>query len=212
MKGNFFVLVIGTLFFNSCISIKQGLVEPVVQESIELENSKYLEIKNQSYDISEEDFSISFWVNSVSSKPQMIIQKGGNNGADDPQYWIRLNDSHGKLTFLTGNGDHNSSFISSKKTLVDGEWHHVLAKRIKGEMSLYINGKLEITEEKTIKNCSNNQTLKIGVQIYEYPRNHFEGKIYGLTRIIHHLIYCDPKFLQNQGFTKTCISTIALLC
>ena len=114
---------------------------------------------------------------SFSSNTQMLLQKGGENGPSDPQYWLRLNDQHGNITFSTGNGDFDASFISADADISDGNWYHLFAMREGEEMSLWLDGEELVLENKPLKNCSNDQSLKIGFQDFNGKRNLFEGEL-----------------------------------
>ena len=171
------------LFFhtqNKLSDIRKDLILPEIGDLSNFGQQNYLEIADQSYDIGTEDFSISTWVKTNSSSTQMLIQKGGLNGASDPQYWLRLNDQNGELIFLTGDGTLSSSFVSSQTPLDDNLWHHIVAKRIGNEISIYIDGEEDVTSQNPLQNCSNAQSVKIGVQIYNGNNNFLNGQISGM--------------------------------
>lgn len=175
------LLILPFLLFLSCSSNQNEEIMPY-NPLVDMEFSKgsYWETINQDFDIAEEDFTLAVWVKTASKNTQMILQKGGLNGPKDPQYWLRLNDQHGALTFSTGNGDGQASFISSDLDVSDGEWHFIVASRAGESMTLWIDCESGFSAQRPLKNCSNEQFLKVGVQLFNGERNLFEGEIENL--------------------------------
>ena len=141
--------------------------------------------QNSNLDFGKNDFSISLWINSISENTQMVIQKGGLRGALDPQYWLRLNDKLGNIVFLLGNGDRNNPYIEyNEKNVCDGLWHHIVVVRQNIKLKMYLDGE-QVGEQRQysdrepskliLENTSNNQSVKIGIQIYDKYVNKFEG-------------------------------------
>jgi hypothetical protein len=115
----------------------------------------------------------------------MLIQKGGLRGALDSQYWLRLNDKLGYIVFLLGNGDRNNPYIAyNDRSICDGLWHHITVVRKGTNLIMYLDGQ-QVGEQKQysdreppkliLENTSNNQSVKIGIQIYDKYVNKFEG-------------------------------------
>lgn len=113
-----------------------------------------------------EDFSVSLWINTEDTSCQMLLQKGGLNQQYDPQYWLRLNDQYGEITFLTGNGV-PPSVMSSSNTgdLSTNSWHHIVSLRDGETLRIYLDGKLVSETSEPQKNTDVGDDLKFGIQI-----------------------------------------------
>ena len=124
------------------------------------------------------DFSISLWLKTSDTSQQMILQKGRINGPKDPQYWVRLNDAHGDLTFLTGDGMPPSALCTNNGVVAnDYAWHHLVAMRQGEKLQVYLDTIMISEIEGYVRNVDNNQTLKIGTQNFYGKRNFFTGSI-----------------------------------
>lgn len=99
----------------------------------------------------DESFSIEFWVRksslcqgSTSQYNNVII------GRDDPNiglhWWVGIDcQSPGRLNFTLFSGSGNGTIMKTKKGIIDGNWHHVVAIR-DGEQnitSLYLDNELD---------------------------------------------------------------------
>lgn len=170
------------LLLLSCGSIKKGWVAPqAIPETIDVPQNGYLAFPDQRFDVGEEDFTVAVWIRTRSKATQMIAQKGGLSGAQDPQYWLRINDFMGGVTFLTGDGTPPSSYVASVTQVADGTWHHLVAQRKKKRLRIFIDGELDAVSDDfhDRENCSNPQSLKLGIQKYQEDINLFQGQLHG---------------------------------
>ncbi|MEL6671033.1 MAG: LamG domain-containing protein [Bacteroidota bacterium] len=135
----------------------------------------YMTFTDPQYNLGKGDVTIALWIKTVDRRPQMLVQKGGMNGADEPQYWLRINDFHGGLTFLTGDGDGHSAILSTADQLADGKWHHIVAVRQGPALRLYVDGYLKGEAIFPIKDCTTQQPLILGAQLNNFPHFAFEG-------------------------------------
>ena len=127
------------------------------------------------------DFSLSLWVKTKTLQQGMLLQKGGLSGASGPQYWLRMNDQHGHLTFLAGDGSGKSPWITHRyevQRLDDDRWHHIIARRYGPEMTLYIDNELVAGDFREAEHVDNPQPVTLGKQlIYDEERNAFDGAL-----------------------------------
>lgn len=132
------------------------------------EEGSYLYVANNDLlNFGTDDFSVSLWINTSSTTSQMIFQKGGLSGGADAQYWLRLNDEYGNITFLTGSGDYNSLLTSSSDSyeINTDEWYHIVTVREGETLKLYVNSELISEISGTILDTDSDQDLKFGSQI-----------------------------------------------
>lgn len=143
-------------------------------------NNSYFEVvSSDDINFGSNNFSISLWLYSESNETQMVFQKGGVNQSVDPQYWLRLNDSNGNITFLTGDGNDQSVFTSdSTSNVTDSKWHHLVVLRDEKTLKIYLDKGLVSETEGDIENVSSGQTLKFGIQLVNsstFDNNSFIG-------------------------------------
>jgi len=106
----------------------------------------YMEVENPApFNFGTDEFAVSLWIKPLNPTQafQMIFQKGGLNGYEDPQYWLRLNDLIGSssLRGLWGSGTLNPVIIDYNDTdlLYDGKWHHIIFQRTNEKNELYVD-------------------------------------------------------------------------
>jgi len=84
------------------------------------------------------DFSISTWIKTATSKPlQDIFQALGNNVNDD-EIEIYLNNSN-QVRMTVGD---QGTTVNAGKSLTDDNWHHLVVTRAGIDMCLYVDGNL----------------------------------------------------------------------
>lgn len=82
------------------------------------------------------DFSISTWIKTGTSKAQQeVFQALGNSTGDDEIEIYLINSSQVRLNV----GDRGNT-VNAGKTLTDNNWHHLLITRSGNDMCLYVDG------------------------------------------------------------------------
>jgi len=105
----------------------------------------YIEVMNSTaFNFGTGEFAVSLWIKPLNPTQafQMVFLKGGLNGASDPHYWLRLNDSSGApMRGLWGDGNTPLAVVDyfDSNLLYDGEWHHVVFQRTSERNELYID-------------------------------------------------------------------------
>ena len=105
----------------------------------------FIEVMNSTaFNFGTSEFAVSLWIKPLNPTQafQMVFIKGGLNGASDPHYWLRLNDSSGApMRGLWGDGSTPLAVVDyfDSNLLYDGEWHHVVFQRTSERNELYID-------------------------------------------------------------------------
>ena len=142
------------------------------------QSGAFLEVNsNEGLNFGTNDFSISLWIRPDSSQTQMVFQKGGLNSGDDPQYWLRLNDASGDITFLTGDGMPPSVLTSSDtSTITNNRWRHLVVQRLGQRLEIYLDNTLVSAVEDEAQKVSSSQSLKFGLQVLSFENiNQYYG-------------------------------------
>jgi len=109
------------------------------------------------------DFAVSLWVRvdghtSQGSAWNTLIAKGLISGTDSP-YWSIYIGADNKVYFSVGNHDNNAI---SDSALDDGGFHHIVARRVSGAVTLYIDNVLQANAGTSNNDIDNAVDLTIG--------------------------------------------------
>ena len=123
-------------------------------------NHAYAEIAN-SQNFTYNEMTIEMWVNPASFSYQYLFSKGndGGNAAYPSAGSILLIINSGKINFFKT----NSVNLSSKTTLIAGNWYHIAATyKTGGTAAIYINAVLDSTGVASTDLSSNNYKCQLG--------------------------------------------------
>jgi hypothetical protein len=128
-----------------------------------------------------DDFSITFWLRA--SKPQLIqypISKRANC-APVACWEIRVEPT-GQISFVlaTLEPEFQSQHTVSKGVATDDSWHHVVVTRNERKVTLYLDGKRDVSEEgKRVFDVSNRAPLRFGTGVCagQGGSTHFDGQL-----------------------------------
>jgi hypothetical protein len=126
-------------------------------KALEFDGSpKYVTIEhNDLFNFEDDDFTVGCWMNSENKDAYVIIKRNGGAG-----FWAMSAsiDRDTGFFIFEGGGQH----IDDGKTDIVGKgWHHTVAVRKKGVVSLYVDGKKE-TERNIGATMDNPAALKFG--------------------------------------------------
>ena len=126
-------------------------------KALEFDGSpKFVTIEhNDLFNFEDDDFTVGCWMNSENKDAYVVIKRNGGAG-----FWAMSSsiDRGTGFFIFEGGGQH----IDDGKTDIVGKgWHHTVAVRRKGVVSLYVNGKKE-TERNVGANMDNPAALKFG--------------------------------------------------
>ena len=110
---------------------------------------------NDLFNFEDDDFTVGCWMNSENKDAYVVIKRNGGAG-----FWAMSSsiDRDTGFFIFEGGGNH----IDDGKTDIVGKgWHHTVAVRKKGVISLYVNGKKE-TERNVGATMDNPAALKFG--------------------------------------------------
>ena len=153
----------GTPFGSTLSSDRSGSID----QAYSFDGNDYITVPHHSnLNFGFGDFSISLWINTTNTTKQMILQKGGNLGPAEAQYWIRDNDNSAHLfRHLTSDGNPPSpNVFASSLGLHDGAWHHIATIRQGSELEMYFDGCLIATDNTNGRNINSAIQLIIGAQ------------------------------------------------
>ncbi|MCY3740702.1 MAG: hypothetical protein OXH00_06770 [Candidatus Poribacteria bacterium] len=126
-------------------------------KALEFDGSpKFVTIEhNDLFNFEDDDFTVGCWMNSENKDAYVVIKRNGGAG-----FWAMSSsiDRDTGFFIFEGGGNH----IDDGKTDIVGKgWHHTVAVREKGVISLYVNGKKE-TERNVGATMDNPAALKFG--------------------------------------------------
>jgi len=126
-------------------------------KALEFDGSpKFVTIEhNDLFNFEDDDFTVGCWMNSENKDAYVIIKRNGGAG-----FWAMSSsiDRDTGFFIFEGGGQH----IDDGKTDIVGKgWHHTVAVRRKGVISLYVNGKKE-TERDVGATMDSPAALKFG--------------------------------------------------
>jgi len=122
------------------------------------------------------DFSVEGWINMSASGAPQIILSYTNTTSSDPRWYFRLSNLD-KLNFVFDDGDEIKSLTGETVLQENINYHVAFTADRDGDAKLYLNGKLEDTEDITsIDNLTSlDNNLKFGVR--NVATDDFEGII-----------------------------------
>lgn len=126
---------------------------------------------HEAFNFGTENYSIACWIKTDRSNRMMIWQESGDRGSKDNQTWMRLgaNTTTQLLGFATEDAN-GGSFLGLSEAeggkMYDEVWHHVVCVREGLKTRVYVDGARakEVTSSKGIKDVSNSEPFKIGMQ------------------------------------------------
>lgn len=126
-------------------------------KALEFDGSpKFVTIEhNDLFNFADDDFTVGCWMNSENKDAYVVIKRNGGAG-----FWAMSSsiDRDTGFFIFEGGGQH----IDDGKTDIVGKgWHHTVAVRRKGVISLYVNGKKE-TERNVAATMDSPASLKFG--------------------------------------------------
>lgn len=139
---------------------------------------------NPNFRLTQNDFTISAWVNPNSLKEyNAILDQGGLSQVfTGPSFYIK---GDGKIRFSfegAGSVDASPNQVTTTSLAKLGEWQHLAVTRAGNVLKIYVNGQME-GENNNLANVGNYETYLMLVGNYfrleyeEYPGYTFDGKI-----------------------------------
>lgn len=126
-------------------------------KALEFDGSpKYVIIEhNDLFNFEDDDFTVGCWMDSQNLDAYVVIKRNGGAG-----FWAMSSsiDRDSGVFIFEGGGQH---IDDGKTEIVEQGWHHTVAVRRKGVISLYVNGKKD-TERNVGANMDNPAPLKFG--------------------------------------------------
>ena len=119
-------------------------------------------------------FSVSFWINSTSTASQRIL---GNpyGGAGDYGWNIRIEATTGHLEVEWSANGTNPIILDTATSVIDGNWHHIVATWDEGSQKIYIDNVPEASSTNASDQYATTDTFKIGANWNNTA--HYNGKL-----------------------------------
>ena len=119
-------------------------------------------------------FSVSFWINTTSTASQRIL---GNpyGGAGDYGWNIRIEATTGHLEVEWSADGTNAIILDTATSVIDGNWHHIVATWDEGSQKIYIDDNEEASSTNASDQYATTDTFKIGANWNNTA--HYNGKL-----------------------------------
>jgi hypothetical protein len=142
-------------------------------------------------------FSVSFWINTLSTASQRIL---GNpyGGAGDYGWNIRIQATTGHLEVEWSANGTNPIILDTATSVTDGGWHHIVATWDEGSQKIYIDNNEEASSTNASDQYPTTDTFKIGANWNN--TEHYNGKIDQVRIFSLALAPGDVEDLYNEHF------------
>ncbi len=154
----------------------------------------YIEIPNESHFDLTKALTVAAWikVDKFTAENHTLIAKG-------PKDWyIRSTGNSDLLTWYCNDTDQNER-ISSKSPIADGKWHHVVAIYDGAAMKIYIDGKLDVSEENSGLVHESDYPVLIGAAPEDSLGSDWKGMIDEAVIFDHPLTGEEVSLLREKG-------------
>lgn len=124
---------------------------------------QYVDVpSSDAIDMKSNDFSVAFWLKRSDPRDtsMAVLHKCKSGVSKTPGYGFMLRETGGELKFTICDGQ--EIVQASGARLKNADWHHVVARRGGGTISLFVDGRQAAQAKETLGSLSNPEPLVIG--------------------------------------------------